>query len=84
MGYVSLRTVFGMGKNVKETDVWYMVINSPSPYNIIVDHPAFNFIEAILSTHYLTMKYSLDNGQVGVTNRNQQHARQCYRDNLKL
>ena len=41
-------------------------------------------MEAALSTLYLTLKYPLEDGRVGVVKDDQGLARKCYKDGLKL
>lgn len=61
----------------------YTVINA-SPLQHLIDRPSFNALEAVLSTLYFTMKYILSNKQVGLIKGNQELARKCYRDGMKL
>lgn len=76
--------VFGSGDNAKGIKVRYLIVNASSPYNIIIERPTFNVLEASLPTLYLTMKYPLDDGRVGVIKGNQGLARIFYKDSLKL
>ena len=59
-----------------------MVVNASSSYNIIIDRPMFNALEAALSTLYLTKKFSLEKGKTCVVKGIQELARQCYRENM--
>lgn len=77
-------TVFGSGHKAKSVKVRYLIVNVTSPYNIIIGRPAFNALEAELSTMYLTMKYPLSNEEVGVVRGDQGLACKCYKDSLKL
>lgn len=58
--------VFGSGDKAKGIKVRYLIVNAYSPYNIIKRRLTFNALEVSLSTLYLTMKYPLDDGYVGV------------------
>lgn len=42
MGYVTIKTTFGFNESATTIKVKYMVINSPSPYNIIIGRQTFN------------------------------------------
>lgn len=84
LGYITLGTIFGSGKNAKETKVRYMVVNAPLPYNIIIGRLDFNSLGAVFSTLYLTMKFPLEDGEVVIVKGNQERSRQCYRDSLQL
>lgn len=75
-------TVFGSGDNAKGIKVRYLILKASSPYNIIIGRPTFNIMEVALSTIYLTMKYPLDDGRVGVIKSDQGLARKCYKDSL--
>lgn len=77
-------TTFGSGDNTKSFKVRYLIINASSPYNIIIGIPSFNALEVALSTLYLTLKYPLEDGHVGVLKGDKGLARKCYEDSLKL
>src|ERR1051325_4817250 len=66
LGYLLVLTTFGTDESAKDVRVRYLVVNAYSPYNIIIGRPSFNALEAILSNLYLTMKYSLGKGRVGI------------------
>ena len=61
-----------------------MIINAMSPYKIIIERTSFNALEATFSTMYLTMKYPLSEGRVGMVRGDQGLTRKCYKDSLKL
>lgn len=66
LGHFPVIITFGSGYNAKSVNVRYLIINVVSPYNIIIDKPSFNALEAMLSTLYFTLKYPLKDGRVGV------------------
>lgn len=43
-----------------------------------------NVLERVLSTLYLTMKYPLDNGQVGVANGDEKIAMKYFQDSFRI
>jgi hypothetical protein len=83
-GYITLKTTFGHRSHAKTIRVRYLVVNSPSSYNIIIGRPAFNLLGGFLSTKFLVMKYPLDNGMVGTIRGEEKLARECYHNSLRL
>lgn len=83
-GYITLKTTFGHGSQAKTIRVRYLVVNSPSSYNIIIGRPAFNLLGGVLSTKFLVMKYPLDKGRIRTIKGDQKVARECYHNNLRL
>ncbi|GAU31015.1 hypothetical protein TSUD_393000 [Trifolium subterraneum] len=85
MGHITLLTTFGERDNTKTVKVRYLVVRTPfTSYNIIIGRPAFNALGAAMSTLYLSIKYLLDNGGVGILRGNQAVGRQCYESSLKI
>ncbi|GAU45985.1 hypothetical protein TSUD_401250 [Trifolium subterraneum] len=67
MGHITLYTTFGEDENAKTIKVRYLVVKTLfTLYNIIIGRPAFNALGAVMSTLYLSIKYPLNNGKVGV------------------
>jgi hypothetical protein len=83
-GYITLKTTFGSGSHAKTIRVRYLVVNSPSSYNIIIGRPAFNLLGGFLSTKFLVMKYPLDSGKIGTIRGDQKLSRECYHNSLRL
>lgn len=77
-------TTFGSRDHAKCIQVRYLTVNVPSPYNIIIGIPSFNALKAVLSTLYLTLKYRLEDDQVGIVKGDQGIARKCYKDSPRL
>ncbi|CAJ2642757.1 uncharacterized protein LOC123899916 [Trifolium pratense] len=85
MGHITLLTTFGEKENAKTIKVRYLVVKTPfTSYNIIIGRPAFNTLGAAMSTLYLSMKYPLDNGRVGMVRGDQALGRQCYESSLRV
>ncbi|GAU43828.1 hypothetical protein TSUD_399210 [Trifolium subterraneum] len=85
MGHITLYTTFGEDENTKTIKVRYLVVKTLfTSYNIIIGRPAFNALGAVMSTLYLSIKYPLNNGKVGVVKGNQVLARKCYESSLKI
>lgn len=84
LGHVPIMTIFGSGRNSKSIKLKYLIMNTLSPYNIIIGRPTFNALGEVLSTLYLTMKFPLEGRHVGTIKRDQGLVRKCCKDNLKL
>lgn len=74
MCYVTLETTCGKGMDSKVIDVNYLIMDTLSPYNIILG-PLRK-----ISTMYLALKFSVSRGWVGIIRGDQQVARECYHD----
>ena len=83
-GYITLKSIFGAGKQAKVIKIRYLVVNAPNSYNIVIGRPSFNQLGALLSTKSLVMKYPLDDGGVGTIKGDRKIARECYLASLKL
>jgi hypothetical protein len=84
MGHITLLKTFGDKHNAKTVKVRYLVVKTPfSSYNIIIGRPAFNTLGAAISTLYLSLKYPLEYGRIGMVRGDQAPARQCYEASLR-
>lgn len=68
---------------VKMLMIWYMVINMPSIYNIILGQLMTNMLGGIVLTTHLKVKFPMDDWSVNVIIVNQAITPKCYEDNLK-
>lgn len=84
LGHLPMITTFGNGESEKSVLVKYLIVNATSPFNIIIGKSSFNALEATLSTLYLTLKYPLKDGRIGIIKRDQEITRKCYKNRLKL
>ncbi|XP_052109258.1 uncharacterized protein LOC127741227 [Arachis duranensis] len=64
-------------------DVQYLVVDCPSPYNIILGRPALNTFRAAVSTLHLCVKFQVQGGRIATIHSDRQQARQCYDTSLK-
>ena len=55
----------------------FVVVNEEGPYQMILGRPFLRMSKAVLSNHYLALKYGV-NGVVGVVRGDQRIARNCY------
>jgi hypothetical protein len=83
-GYIDLFTRFREGNSAKEISVRYLVVNSPSSYNVILGWSSLKMLGAMVSTPYLTIKYPILDTRIGTVRANQKIARQCYNESLKI
>lgn len=63
--------------------IWYMVINMPSIYNIILGQLMTNMLGGIVLTTHLKVKFPMDDWSVNVIIVNQAITPKCYEDNPK-
>lgn len=84
LGHLPIMTTFGSRDHAKSIQVRYVIINVASPYNIIIGRPLLNALKATLSILYLTLKYPLEDGRVGIVKGGQGIARKYYKDSLRL
>ncbi|GAU44843.1 hypothetical protein TSUD_400440 [Trifolium subterraneum] len=85
MGHITLYTTFGEDENAMTIKVRYLVVKTLfTSYNIIIGRSAFNALGAVMSTLYLSIKYPLNNGKVGVVKGDRVLARKCYESSLKI
>ncbi|RDX78789.1 hypothetical protein CR513_40882, partial [Mucuna pruriens] len=69
--------ILGTGSIRKVVKMKFMVVYSPTSYNIIFGRLALNRLWAVVSTTHLCMKYPVDN-LVGVIRANRYTVRRCY------
>ncbi|KAJ3698911.1 hypothetical protein LUZ61_002616 [Rhynchospora tenuis] len=81
MGIIDLPVTFGESPRDVISRVNFVVVNTPSPYNIILGRKALNDIGAIAPTPHLKVKFPTRNG-VGTLRGEQQVARVCYQASI--
>ncbi|KAJ3689619.1 hypothetical protein LUZ61_018783 [Rhynchospora tenuis] len=81
MGIIDLPVTFGDSSKDVVSRVSFIVVNTPSPYNIILGRKALNDIGAIASTPHLKVKFPTRNG-VATLRGEQQVARVCYQASI--
>lgn len=52
-------------ESTKTIEVKHLVMDTLSPYNIILGRPDINLLDEVLSALHLSLKYSLPDEQVG-------------------
>ena len=64
------------------TAVRFLIVDTPSAYNILLGRPSLNAIRAISSAYHMVIKFPTTNG-VGMVRGNQHIARECYSASMK-
>jgi len=82
-GYVNLRTTFSDEDAARTVVVRYIVVNTPSTYNLLLGRPSLNKLGAVASTKHMKMKLPSLEGKVITIKSNQKAVRKCYESILK-
>ncbi|XP_015944817.1 uncharacterized protein LOC107469945 [Arachis duranensis] len=82
-GHIWLKATMGNPLLARAVDIQYLIVNCPSPYNIILGRPALNNFRAVVSTLHLCVKFQAQNNKVATIHSDRQQARQCYNASLK-
>ncbi|XP_016178258.1 uncharacterized protein LOC107620640 [Arachis ipaensis] len=82
-GYVWLKTMMEEDSLSRTIDIQYLIVDCPSPYNIILGRPALNMFRAVVSTLHLCVKFQAQDGRIAILHSVRQQARQCYNASLK-
>ena len=64
------------------TTVRFLVVDSPSAYNMLLGRPSLNAIRVVPSAYHMVIKFPTANG-VGMVRGNQRIARECYFASMK-
>ena len=83
-GYLELRTTFTDGTTSRTESIRYLVVNANLAYNILLERPALNRLRAVASTRHMKMKLPDLSGRVIVIKSDQEEARKCYENSLKM
>ena len=82
-GHIELRTTFTDGTTSRTVNIRYLVVNTPSAYNILLGRPALNRIGVVASTRHMKMKLPSLEGMVITIKSDQKEAKKCYENSLK-
>ncbi|KAH9750796.1 Ribonuclease H [Citrus sinensis] len=77
LGMVELPITIGSSPTERTMILDFMVVDEEGPYQMILGRPFLRMSKAVLSNHYLALKYRV-NGVVGVVRGDQRIARSCY------
>ncbi|XP_068498327.1 uncharacterized protein [Phaseolus vulgaris] len=82
-GYIELRTTFTDGTTTRTEKIKYLVVNTPSTYNILLGRPTLNRLGAVPSTRHMKLKLPSMEGTVITIKSDQAEARHCYENSLR-
>ena len=74
---VELPITIGSSPTERTMILDFVVVDEEGPYQMILSRPFLRMSKAVLSNHYLALKYRV-NGLVGVVRRDLRIARSCY------
>ncbi|XP_072076625.1 uncharacterized protein [Arachis hypogaea] len=83
MGLVWLQTTLGDQPLSRTQDIQYLVVDTFSPYNLILGRPFLNRFAAIVSTVHLCVKFPVQDDTVAIVHGDLQEARHYYNTSLK-
>ena len=81
--YVELRTTFFDENATRTVTVKYIVLNTPSAYNLLLGRPSLNRLGTVTSTAHMKLKLPSPEGRVITMKLDQKMARKCYENNLR-
>jgi len=82
-GYIELRTMFTDEAASWTDKIKYLVVNTPSAYNILLGRPTLNRIGVVPSTRHMKVKLPSMEGVVITIRSDQKEAKKCYENSLK-
>jgi len=82
-GYIDLRTTFSDEEAARTIVIRYVVVNTPSDYNLLLGRPSLNRLWAVASTKHMKMKLPSLEGRVITIRSNQKDVQKCYESSLK-
>ncbi|XP_021741185.1 uncharacterized protein LOC110707483 [Chenopodium quinoa] len=82
-GIIELSVRVGERSRRRDVRAEFLVINSPSPYNVIMGRPLIHKIGEVVSTYHLTMAYTTNEGRSAKLRGSQKTSQQCYITALK-
>ena len=82
LGSIQLVLTLGDPPCQATTTVRFLIVDSPSAYNVLLGRPSLNAIKAIPSAYHMVVKFPTTNG-VGMVRGDQRVARECYSASMK-
>ena len=82
LGSIQLVLTLGDLSCQATTIVRFLIVDSPSAYNMLLGRPSLNTIRVIPSAYHMVIKFSTANG-VGMVRGNQRIGRECYSTSMK-
>jgi len=81
--YIDLHTIFRDGAQTKAIHIWFLVIDAPTSYNVLLGRPSLNTLGAVVSTPHLAMKFPSPSGDILTIHGDQRLAHECYMASLR-
>ena len=82
LGSIQLVLTLGDPPCQATTTIRFLIVDSPSAYNVLLGRPSLNAIKAIPSAYHMVIKFPTANG-VGMVRGDQRVARECYSASMK-
>jgi len=82
-GYIDLYTVFRDGTQTKTIPIRFLIVDTPTSYNVLLGRPSLNTLGTVVSTPHLTMKFPSPSGDILTVHCDQRLARECYMASLR-
>ena len=82
LGSAQLMLTLGDPPCQATTTVRFLIVDTPSAYNMLLGRPSLNAIRAVPSAYHMVIKFPTANG-VGMVRGNQRIARECYSASMK-
>ncbi|PIM99045.1 hypothetical protein CDL12_28463 [Handroanthus impetiginosus] len=78
-----LPLTLGKGADAKTKMVRFLIVDTPSAYNIILGRPVLNLFQAVPSTYHQKIKYLVE-GRVGEVRGDRFTSRRCYMEAVRV
>ena len=82
-GYIDLHTVFRDGAQTKTIPIYFLVVDAPTSYNVLLGRPSLNTLGVVVSTPPLAMKFPSPSDDNLTIHGDQWLARECYMASLR-
>ena len=63
-GYINLHSVFRDGTQTKTIPIYFLVVDAPTSYNVLLGRPSLNTLGVVVSTPPLAMKFPSPSGDM--------------------
>ena len=77
MGMICLPVCFGNKLRSKNLDIYFLVVDVPTAYNVILGHSTLHNVMTVVASYLFQLQFKDDDGSVGEIHRDQQIAQEC-------
>jgi len=77
-GYIDLHTIYRDGSQTKRIHTRFLVVDTPTSYNVLLGRPSLNILGVVISTPHLAMKFPFPSGDILTIHDDQRQAHECY------